>query len=364
MAREAAPDPNNGLADAEPGFVEAGEHLELYDQKIVDLDAETKIAWAHALESAARGVDPRVKKFRDSGVSTSDSISILVTSKGAQRQVKATNIGIWCVAIGEDASGLQTEYWWDTKSHLEDLEDVEAVGRKAAIRAARMLGAKQVKSQTVPVVLEPSMAAGFVGGVLAAIDGDMVYKKASFLSDKLGEQIASDRLTFVDDPLLKRGVSSMPFDGEGLAAKKKNLIDRGKLTTFLYDSYTARKAGVAPTANGQRSVGSTPHAGPFNVYVEAGTDDAAEIVASMDKGFILTRGLGRGVNAVSGEYSRGANGLWVENGEVVHPVQEVTIAGDFLKLLHSIDRVGHDLDIRGSSGAPTLRVAEMTLSGS
>jgi PmbA protein len=254
--------------------------------------------------------------------------------------------------------------WYDAKTHLEDLEPVESVGRTAGWRAARMLGAKPVPTQNVPVIFEPHMAAGLLSSILGAIDGDMVYKKASFLADKLGDTIAAPRLTVVDDPLLKRGPASSPFDGEGLVTSKKAIIDAGRLTTFLYDVYTARKAGVVPTASSRRSTGSLPYAGPFNFYVEAGSDDPAEIVGSVDRALIITRGLGHGLNTVSGEYSRGANGLWVERGEVVHPVQEVTIAGDYLAMLTAIDAVGSDLHMRGSTGAPTLRIAEMTVSGS
>ncbi|HET6345562.1 MAG TPA: metallopeptidase TldD-related protein, partial [Myxococcota bacterium] len=246
---------------------------------------------------------------------------------------------------------------------LEDLEAVESVGATAARRAARMLGAKPIKTQEVPVIFEAPMAAGLLGGMLGAIDGDMVYKKASFLADKLGEQIAVPGLTLWDDPLLPRGTASTPFDGEGLPTVRKKLVDAGKLTTFLYDSHTARKAGVKPTANARRGYSSMPHAGVFNFYAEKGQDDPEEIWRSTPRALLVTRGLGHGLNAVSGEYSRGANGLWLEHGEVVHAVQEVTIAADYLTLLKSIDRIGTDLRLRGSSGAPTLRIANMTVSG-
>jgi PmbA protein len=199
--------------------------------------------------------------------------------------------------------------------------------------------------------------------MLGALNGDMVYKKASFLADRLGQRIATTGLTVVDDPLLPRGAASAPFDGEGLPTKRKNIVDAGVLTTFLYDSYTARKAGTKPTANARRGYSSLPHAGAFNFYAKAGSDDPQEIWRSVPRALVVTRGLGHGLNAVTGEYSRGANGLWVENGEVVHPVQEVTIAGDYLAMLQGIDRIGNDLRLRGTSGAPTLRIASMTVSG-
>lgn len=364
MAREAADDPHNGLPpELEPGRIDAGADLDLYDPAIVEVSTEDKIRWAHGLEAAARAVDPHVTKFRDSGVASGESHSVLVTSSGAVRTMAATGISLWCNPIAERDGELQTEVWYDTQTHLEDLEPVEAVGRKAGERAVRMLGARPVKTQSVTVIFEPHLAAGLVAGMLGALNGDLVYKGASFLTDKLGVRIAVPGLTVIDDPLLPRGNGSAPFDGEGLPTAKKAVIDAGVLTTFFYDSYTARKAGVKPTANARRGYSSLPWAGPFNFYVQPGADDPREILREPERALLVTRGLGRGVSSVSGEYSRGANGLWLERGEIVHPVQEVTIAGDFLEMLGRIDAIGNDLEMRGSFGAPTLRIAEMTVSG-
>lgn len=363
MARETAPDPHNGLVDLPPGLVVAGDELELYDPAVVSLATEEKIRWAHALEEAARAEDPRVRKFRDSGVSSGESHTVLATSGGAIRAVRSTGIALWCNPIAEADGQLQTEVWYDSRTHVADLESPESIGRTAARRAARMLGAKPVKTQRAALILEPSMAAGFMGSMLAAIDGDAVYKKASFLADKLGSSIGTKGLHLVDDPHVKRGNGSSPFDGEGLTTYKKKLVDNGVLTTFLYDSYTARKAGVKPTASAKRGYSSPPHAGVFNFIVEAGTADPKAIWGDVDCALVLTRGLGRGLNSVSGEYSRGANGLWIERGEVVHPVQEVTIAGDYLAMLANVDAIGSDLQMRGSSGAPTIRIADVTISG-
>jgi PmbA protein len=363
MAREAADDPHNALAEAEPGH-QKGIDLDLYDPAVAEVPADTKIAWAHELERAARSVDKRVKKFRDSGVSSGDRDSVLVTSSGVIRSTRGSGISIWCNPLAESDDGeLQTEFWYDSQTHLEDLEPVEKVGRIAGERAVRMLGAKPVKTQEVPVIFEPMMAAGLVGGIIGAINGDMIYKKASFLLGKLGEPIATPRLTVMDDPHLLRGAGSAAFDGEGLPTYKKALIDKGVLTTYLYDTYTARKAGQKPTASGRRSMGGLPHASVYNFYVEAGTDALRDILRSSDKALLVTRGLGSGVNSITGEYSRGMNGLWIEKGEIVHPVQEVTVAGDFVTMMKNIDRIGSDFMMRGGSGAPTLRIASMMVSG-
>lgn len=363
LAREAAPDPHNGLVELEPGLKVAGDELELYDPAVVALPTEEKIRWAHTLEEAARAADPRVRKFRDSGVSSGESHTVMATSSGAIRAVRSTGIALWCNPIAEADGQLQTEVWYDSRTHVGDLEAPEKVGRIAAERAARMLGAKPVKTQVAHLIMEPAMSAGFMGSMLAGIDGDSVHKKSSFLADKLNKQIAVKGLNLVDDPHIKRGNGSSPFDGEGLATYKKKLVDAGVLTTFLYDGYTARKVGVKPTASAKRGYSSPPHAGVFNFIVQPGDVAPESIWKDVDCALVLTRGLGRGLNSVSGEYSRGANGLWIEKGEVVHPVQEVTIAGDYLAMLQNIDAIGNDLQMRGSSGAPTMRIANVTISG-
>lgn len=363
LAREAASDPFNGLVELEPGLIVAGDELQLYDPAVTQISTDEKIRWAHALEEAARASDPRVTKFRDSGVASGEAHMVMATSSGATRAIRSTGISLWCNPIAEADGQLQTEVWYDTRTHVADLEKPELVGRTAGLRAARMLGARPVKTQRAHIIFEPSMTAGFLGGMLGAIDGDAVYKKSSFLADKLGKQIGVAGLNVIDDPLRPRGAGSSPFDGEGLPTYAKKIVDQGVLTTFLYDSYTARKAGVKPTASARRGYSSPPHAGTFNFIVQPGTMERDAIYRGVDKALVVTRGLGRGVSSVSGEYSRGANGLWIENGEVVHAVQEVTIAGDFLTMLGNIDGIGSDLQMRGSSGAPTLRIADVTISG-
>ena len=363
MAREVEVDPYQDIAEAPVGRIDAGEELELYDPAIVAVPTDDKIRWAHELEAAARAADPRITKFRDSGVSSGEAWSVLVTSTGIVRTIRGTGIALWCNPIAEENGKLQTEVWYDSKCHLEDLEPVEVIGRQAGLRAARMLGARPVPTQRVPVIFEPQMTIGFFGGLLGAIDGDTVHKQASFLGEHLGKSIAASSVSLVDDPHLKRGSGSAPFDGEGLPTYKKRLIDNGKLTTFLYDSYTARKTGATSTASARRGSSSLPSPGVFNLLVEAGSESPESILSSVPRALLITRGLGRGINVITGEYSRGANGLWIENGEIVHPVQEVTIAGNVLEMLQGIDAVGSDLTMRGSSGAPTIRIRDMTVSG-
>jgi PmbA protein len=363
MAREAAPDTHNGLPDQlGADRIDVSDDLELYDPQVMALTTDEKIRWAHDLEAAARAADPRVTKFRDSGVASGESQSVLMTTTGAVRTIRGSGISLWCNPIAAQNGDLQSEVWWDSRTHVADLLSVEEIGRTAGKRAARMLGARAIPTQDAAVVFEPPMAGGFVTGLLGAIDGDMVYKGASFLADKLGQKIACSQLTLVDDPLKRRGLATTPFDGEGLPTYAKNLVDAGVLTTFLYDVYTARKAGVRSTCSARRSYGGLPSAGTFNLHIAPGSTPAAALLDA-PKALLVTRGMGRGVNAVSGEYSRGAGGIWYERGEPVCAVQEVTIAGDFITLLRSIDAIGDDLMARGSVAAPSLRVASMTISG-
>jgi PmbA protein len=226
-----------------------------------------------------------------------------------------------------------------------------------------MLGAKKVKSQKVPVIFDPMMAASFVGSVAAAANGDAVFKKSSFLAALQGKKIAPENLTIVDDGLLARGLGTAPFDGEGVATRRTPIVEKGVLKSFLYDAFTARKAKAKTTGNASRGYKSLPHIGTNNLYLEAGTRPPEEIIREVKNGFYVTAMLGQGANMVTGEYSRGANGLWIENGELAKPVQEVTVAGHMLEMLKTIDAIGSDLQFRGSTGAPTLRFAEMTVSG-
>lgn len=363
MAHHLEPDPHHGVAEVEPGRIDLGQAFESFDPAILEIPSATKIEWAHQMEQAAREVSPKIQKFGDSGISTGDSHSILITSGGVIRTAAGTGIAAWCNPIAEEGSELQTEFWYDSKTHLEDLDAINLIGTRAGERALRMLGARALPTQSLPIIFEPPMALGFFGGIIGAIDGDLIYKKASFLNEKLGTDIASSQITLVDDPFVKRGAASSLFDGEGNPASKKNLIDKGVLTTYLYDSYTARKAGTQSTGNGQRGAGSLPHIGTFNVYVEPGSTPELELLNECPRALLITRGLGRGVNAVTGEYSRGVNGLLLENGEVVHAVQEVTIAGDMINMMKAVDAVGDQIHFRGSSGAPYVRINDIMVSG-
>jgi len=251
----------------------------------------------------------------------------------------------------------------DYKRFFKELDSPEEVGREAARRALRMLGAKTVKSQKVAVVFDPIIAASFVESIASAANGDAVFKDSSVFSPLLGKKIAPDNLNIFDDGLLPRGLGTAPFDGEGVPTRRTPIIERGVLRHFLYDAFTARKAKARTTGNAARGYNSLPSIGTNNLYLEAGDQSPEEIIRGIANGFYVTAMLGGGADIVTGQYSRGANGLWIENGELAYPVQAVTVAGQMTEMLKQIDAIGNDLQFRGSTGAPTLRLPELTVAG-
>ncbi len=362
LAAASAPNPLNGL----PGKKQLGAPSEvgdLYDDAVANLDPEWKIKSALEMEKVGKAYDPRIKTFESVGAGDYVTEVHLASSEGALGSYRGTYVYLSASAVASDKGQLQVGDWFDYKRFLSELQPPELVAREAAQRAVRMLGAAKVKTQKVPVVFDPMMAASFVGAIGAASNGDAVYKKSSFLASKLGQTIAPEGVTIVDDGLLARGLGTSPFDGEGVPTRKTGIVERGALKAFLYDTFTARKAKAQTTGNAARGYRSLPSIGTNNLYLEAGTRDPRDLVREVKNGFYVTKMLGHGLNLVTGEYSRGANGLWIENGELARPVQEVTVAGSMLDMLKSIDGLGSDLTFRGSTGAPTIRFAELTVSG-
>ncbi|NLH50101.1 MAG: TldD/PmbA family protein [Myxococcales bacterium] len=257
----------------------------------------------------------------------------------------------------------QSEWYFDQTTFLQELSDAEAVAREAARRALRMLGARKIDSGIMPVILTPEMTKSFIRGLLGALNGDMIYKKSSFLLDQLGEKIAAPRFTLIDDGTLDRRSGSRPFDGEGLKTRRQALIEDGVLKQYLYDTYTANKAGAKPTGTASRGYNSLPGIGTTNLYLEPGQATPADLYRGVERGLLVTGMMGSGVNTVNGEYSRGARGLLIEHGEPTAPVQEITVAGNLLDMLKDIDLIADDLDWRGGTGAPSIRFAKLTVAG-
>lgn len=362
LAAASAPNKLNGLPDKKQ-LKAPSDVGPLYDEAVASLDPEWKIKSALEMEKAGKAWDPRIKTFESVGAGDHVNEVFLASSEGASGGYRGTYVYLYAVPVAAEGEQLQTSYWVDYKRFLNELDPPESIGKEAARRAVRMLGAKKVKSQKVPVVFDPMMAASFVGGIAAAANGDAVFKKSSFLADKLGQSIAPKNVTLLDDGLLLRGLGTSPFDGEGVPTRRTAIIERGVLKAFLYDTFTARKAKAESTGNASRGYRSLPAIGTNNLYLEPGDRAPKDLIKEVKNGFYVTAMLGHGTNLVTGEYSRGANGLWITEGELGAPVQEVTVAGTLLGMLGSIDGIGNDLTFRGSTGAPTIRFAELTVSG-
>ena len=363
LAKLAAKNPWNGLpakADVskKPLPVEG-----LYDEAVAKLPSDWKVKAALEMEKAGKSVDARIAAFDGVGAGESVSETHIATSEGVKASSEGTAVYLYASPVAKEGDQLQTSYWVDYRRHLAELESPEFVGKEAARRALRMLGARKVKSAKVPVIFDPMMAASFVHSIAACADGDAIYKRSSVFADRLGKTLGPSWLNVVDDGRLPRGLGSSPFDGEGVPTRKTHLIQNGKLSSFLYDAATARKAKARTTGNAARGYNSLPHIGTHNLYLEAGARPPEELIREVKSGFYVTAMLGRGADPVTGSYSRGANGIWIENGELAYPVQEVTVAGNLLQMIQDIDAVGNDLTFRGSTGAPTLRFSQLTVSG-
>jgi PmbA protein len=362
LAEAAAPNKLNGLPTRSE--LKARHHVgELFDPEVANLPSDWKVKASLEMERAAKAVDSRIATFESVGAGENVIEVLVASNEGLLDSYSGTYVFLYAVPVASDGTQLQTSYWMDYKRFLKELESPEQVGQEAARRAVRMLGAKKIKSQKVPVVFDPLMAASFVDSIASAADGDAIFKKSSFLAPLFGKRVAGENVSMVDDGLLPRGLGTAPFDGEGVPTRKTAIVQRGMLTSFLYDSFTARKAKAQTTANASRGYNSLPAIGTHNLYLEAGKTPAHRIVAEIKNGFYVTAMLGRGANIVTGEYSRGANGLWIENGELAYPVQEVTVAGNLEHMLRCLDAIGDDLQFRGSTGAPTIRFSELTVAG-
>jgi PmbA protein len=364
LASATAPDPANVIPTAEDLLPRNGP-LELCDPRVVELSTEWKIAAAKEMERAGRAFDRHVLHFESVGVSDVISEVAFASSEGIADGYRQSSVVLYSapVAQGDDGS-LQTSSFVDYRRFLDELRPAEEVGRLAAARAVRMLGAKKGPTARLPVVMEPQIAAGFFGGLLSALDGNLVRKGASFLRDKLGARIGPDWLRIIDDGLFPRGLGSAPFDGEGLPTRRTPLVEAGVLQAFLYDCTTAAKVGAQSTRTASRGYRSLPGIGTTTVLAQSARPTPhAKILEGIREGLFVTAMLGRGGDPVTGDYSRGANGLWIENGELTHPVQEMTVGGNLLAMSAAIEAMGDDLEFHGSLGAPTLRFGELTVSG-
>jgi len=337
--------------------------LGLYDPAVSELTTERKIEMARSAEAAARDADPRITNSEGSACSTATSKTILVTSAGFAGEYQDTTCALTVAPIAKDGGQMQVAAWGDRQRALASLDSPEALGREAAKRALRKLNARKVMTQEAPIVFESSVAEELLGDFFVAVDGYSIFRRASFLVGRLGETVAAPGFTVIDDGSMRGGVGSRPFDGEGLATRRTVVVEDGVLKNYLLNTYTARKLGLRSTASAMRALTGAPAVGFSNFFIAPGVYKADEIIASVKNGFYVTEMIGFGFNAVTGDFSRGASGWWIENGKLAFPVEEVTVAGNFRDMLRGIEMIGSDLRFRGRTAAPTIKIDRMMVSG-
>ena len=337
--------------------------LDLYDAAISELPTERKIEMARSAEEAARGADSRITNSEGSACSTTVGKTILVTSAGFAGEYQGTTCALMVAPIAKEGDQMQVAGWGDRQRALAPLDSPESLGREAARRALRKLNARKVTTREAPIVFESSAAEELLGDFFGAVDGYSIFRRASFLVGRLGEPIASPELTVIDDGQMRGAVGSRPFDGEGLAARCTVVVENGVLKSYLLNTYTARKLGLRSTANAARGLMGAPVVGYSNFFIAPGVYQADEIIASVKNGFYVTEMIGFGFNAVTGDFSRGASGWWIEDGRLAFPVEEVTIAGNFRDMLRGIAMIGNDLRFRDRIAAPTIKIDRMMVSG-
>ena len=359
FARAVSADENNVLPD-DPGMTEV---KGLYDPGLAQVPLEKKIGLLQEVESLALQVKG-ISKSAGASYSESEGEIILVNSLGLSKSYKASGCGYGVGVIAEKGEQKSSGYESCNRRFFSDLKPAAEVAREAARKALEMLDPRPVKTQRAAVIFDPDVAYAILGGIIQAVNGQSVLQGASFLGKKLGQKIASELITIIDDGTLEKGLASAPFDGEGVPTQKRVIVENGVLKGFLYNTYAARRAGVKSTGNATRAgFTSLPGIGPHNFYLMSGSHKPEDIIAATDRGVLVKEVTGYGINPVNGHFSGGASGLWVENGKITFPVKGITIAGTAEEMLNGIDLLGNDLDLNRSTTAPTLRIKSLQIGG-
>jgi PmbA protein len=338
--------------------------LDLYYDDVYSLATAERIDYARRAERAALDFDPRISNSEGGSFDAATGRKVLANSHGFVGEYQRSYCSVSAVPIARDEQGkMQRDYWYSVARTLSKLESAESVGQTAARHTLRRLGARKVKTARVPIIFDQNVARALLDHIFEAVNGDSIYRKASFLVGKLGEKIAAENITVVDDGTIPGGFGSSPFDGEGVPTRRTTVIERGVLKSYLLNTYAAKKLGLQTTGNASRGLAGTPGIGSGNFFLQPGGKTPQQIIAEVKDGLYVTEFLGFGVNLVTGDFSRGAGGLWIVGGELAYPVEEITVAGNLKEMLNNISEIGNDLEFRGPVACPTIRIDGMTVAG-
>jgi PmbA protein len=363
LSRITSEDPFAGLPEPSQLGSLSGD-LYLYHPDVYSLPGQERIAYARRTEKAAIDVDARIKNSDGGSFDAATGHKIFANSLGFLGEYRRSYCSIAAVPIAQDESGaMQRDYWFSVARSLAKLDSPENVGRIAAQRTLRRLGSRKVKTAQVPIIFDPLVAASILEHIFEGVNGDSVYRGASFLAGKLGEKIAADQITVIDDGTIPGGFGTSPFDGEGIPTRRTVVIENGVLKSYLLNTYTAKKLKLQTTGNASRGLAGTPGIGLGNYFLQPGMKTPAEVIGGVKEGLYVTEFLGHGANLVTGDYSRGASGMWISGGELAYPVEEITVAGNLKEIFFNISEIANDLEFRGPLACPTIRIDGLTVGG-
>jgi len=363
LAKITSEDPFAGIPSADQ-LGQLSANLDLFHEDVYSLPGADRIDYARRAEKAALDFDPRIKNSEGGSFDAATGHKVLANSHGFVGEFRRSYCSVAAVPIAQtDDGAMQRDYWYSVARTLKKLDPPEQVGRIAAQRTLRRLGARKVKTAHVPIVLDPMVSTSILEHIFEGINGDSVYRGASFLAGKLGQKVAASNVTVIDDGTMPGGFGTSPFDGEGIPTRRTVVIENGVLKSYLLNTYTARKLGLQTTANASRGLAGTPGISPGNYFLQPGPKSPKELISGIKEGLYVTEFLGHGANLVTGDYSRGASGLWISGGELAYPVEEITVAGNLKDIFFNISEIASDLEFRGSVAAPTLRIDGLTVGG-
>src|SRR5580698_1012206 len=363
LAKITSEDPFGGIPEASQLGQLTGD-LDLYYDDVYSLPGPDRIDYARRAEKAALDFDPRIKNSEGGSFDAATGHKVLANSHGFVGEYRRSYCSVAAIPIAQtEDGGMQRDYWYSVARTLSKLDAPEKVGKIAAERTLRRLGARKSKTAKVPVVFDPMVSTSILEHIFEGVNGDSVYRGASFLAGKLGQKIAGENVTIIDDGTIPGGFGSSPFDGEGVPTRRTIVVENGVLSSYLMNTYTAKKLKLATTGNASRGLAGTPGIGPGNYFLQAGPRTPKQLIGDIKEGLYVTEFLGHGANLVTGDYSRGASGMWISGGELAYPVEEITVAGNLKEMFFNISEIGNDLEFRGAMACPTIRIEGLMVGG-